>query len=64
MHDKTTMFGVMAIELNATITIFQPYCGAPFYWWWKPEYPDRDRHCHDCMEVGFTTTYANNAYHH
>jgi hypothetical protein len=39
MHDKTTMFGVMAIELNATITIFQPYCGAPFYWWWKPEYP-------------------------
>jgi hypothetical protein len=22
-------------------TIFQLFCGDHFYWWWKPEYPEK-----------------------
>jgi len=26
---------------NTTLTIFQLYRGSQFYWWWKPEYPEK-----------------------
>jgi len=45
-------------------TIFQLYRGAQFYWWRKPEYPektsdlpqDTDKLYHDIIEVGTRPT--------